>query len=117
VLRAFGALIDEIVASQITALEWTSGDLLEVSGMLEQRIEIWKQEARQAGLLEGRTEGREEGRVEGELSGLEKGKAEGKAELEAAVRKIALNLKNQGLSSEKVSELTGLFIEDIDKLT
>lgn len=51
--------------------------------------------------LEGRLEGKQEGILEGELK---------------ATYTIASNAKKQGLSSEIISGLTGLSIEEIDKL-
>jgi hypothetical protein len=69
--------------------------------MLQETMAEWWDEARRKGHEEGRQEG----------------KAEGKAELEAAVLKIALNLKQSGFfSTEQIAELTGLSVNDIDTL-
>ena len=58
---------------------------------------------------EGREEGRLEGREEGRLEGLEEGRAEERI-------KMAEQALKMGMSVEDVSRLTGLSIEEVDKL-
>lgn len=54
-----------------------------------------------------------EGRMEGLQEGRQEGRQEGKQE---AIYTIASNAKKQGLSSEIISGLTGLSIEEIDSI-
>lgn len=66
-------------------------------------------EGRQEGLLEGRQEGLQEGRQEGRQEGLQEGRLAEKIN-------IASNAKKQGLSFGIIAGLTGLSIEEIEKL-
>lgn len=65
------------------------------------------------GMKKGLEKGMEQGLKKGLEKGLEKGKEEGKIEEK---RLIASTAKKQGLSSEMISSLTGLSIEEINKL-
>lgn len=58
---------------------------------------------------EGRQEGREEGRLEGRLEGLAAGRQEEKKE-------NARNMKKLNVSFDIIHRVTGLSIEEIDKL-
>ena len=62
---------------------------------------------------EGKEEGRVEGRVEGKVEGKEEGKEEGREERNM---EIAKTMKAEGFSSEQITRLTGLSIEEIEKL-
>ena len=66
-------------------------------------------EAREIALAEGLAEGREEGRAEGRAEGREEGKAEEKQE-------NARKMKAMGLTYEMIHQVTGLSIEEIEKL-
>lgn len=66
-----------------------------------------------------------EGKAEGKAIGVAEGKAEGKAEGEAigevkgmtkATNQIALNMLHSGISIELISQMTGLSLEQIQKL-
>ena len=62
------------------------------------------------GIEKGRAEGRAEGLAEGE----QKGRAEGRAEANV---ETARNLKSMGLlSAEQIAEVTGIAVEEIEKL-
>ena len=61
-----------------------------------------------------RAEGRAEGHAEGLEEGLNKGRAEGRAEEK---RENARNLKNLGVSTEVISQATGLTKEEIGALS
>ena len=67
------------------------------------------EEGRQEGREEGRQEGREEGRLEGRLEGLAAGRQEEKKE-------NARNMKKLNVSFDIIHRVTGLSIEEIDKL-
>ena len=67
------------------------------------------EEGRQEGREEGRQEGREEGRLEGRLEGLAAGRQEEKKE-------TARNMKKLNVSFDIIHRVTGLSIEEIDKL-
>jgi len=62
---------------------------------------------------EGHEDGLEEGREEGLEQGLEQGREEGREERDFA---IARNLLAKGLTPEFVHEITGLSLEEIEKL-
>ena len=64
-----------------------------------------KREAREEGLEEGMEKGLEEG--------MEKGREEGELKKQ---KEIAINLKKVGLETSKISQTTGLSIEEIEKL-
>lgn len=88
----------------IISVEKTLFRSAERKGRAEGRAEGWAQ-----GRAEGREEGRQEGREEGKQQGLAEG--EHKAKL-----LIAINAKKQGLSPDAIALLTGLSIEEIEKL-
>ncbi|MBQ8239696.1 MAG: PD-(D/E)XK nuclease family transposase [Bacteroides sp.] len=79
---------------------------------LEGRIE-----GRAEGLAEGRAEGLAEGRAEGLAEGLAEGRAEGHAEGErSALQKTAQKMKQKGLPTTDIADITGLSIEEIENL-
>jgi hypothetical protein len=59
--------------------------------------------------LEGKAEGKIEGEAIGEVRGIEKGKTEGIAE-------VAKNMKSEDISLGIISKVTGLSVEEIEKL-
>ncbi len=65
------------------------------------------------GKEEGRAEGREEGRMEGRLEGRLEGKMEGK--LEEQLR-IARNMKSAGIAADAIAAVTGLPMDEVEKL-
>jgi predicted transposase/invertase (TIGR01784 family) len=69
-----------------------------------------KEEGIAVGRVEGRAEGRAEGHAEGLAEGLEKG-------VEKGVEKVAINALKKGISPEDISDLTGLSLSEINKLT
>lgn len=78
-------------------------------------------EGRMEGRMEGRIEGLEEGRQEGLAEGLEIGKQEGLAAgiekgKQQAITENARRMKSLNIPSETISQITGLSVEDIDKL-
>ena len=70
-------------------------------------------EGRAEGRLEGREEGRIEGRAEGRAEGLVEGRAEGRAEEKRA---LARGFKAAGTPVEVIAQVTGLAVEEIEKL-
>lgn len=78
-------------------------------------------EGRMEGRIEGRIEGLMEGRQEGLAEGLEIGKQEGLVEgiekgKQEAIMENARSMKSLNIPSETISQVTGLSVEDIDKL-
>ena len=67
------------------------------------------EEGRAEGREEGRAEGREEGRAEGREEGREKGREEEK-------QANARNMKAMNFAPDIISQITGLTIEEIEKL-
>jgi predicted transposase YdaD len=72
-----------------------------------------KREGRQEGIKEGEQKGRQEGIKEGEQKGKQEGIKEGRQE---TMKEIAKNLLKLELNSYKISHVTGLSIEEINKL-
>ena len=73
--------------------------------------------AREEGMMEGRAEGREEGIAKGREEGRAEGRAEGRTEGEQNERiKNARNLKQLGVSTEIISQATGLTPEEVARL-
>ena len=66
-------------------------------------------EGKAEGLAEGRTEGKAEGLAEGEAKGRAEGRTEGKTD-------VARAMKAKGLEIGLISELTGLSVEEIQRL-
>ena len=71
------------------------------------------EEGRAEGMAEGMKKGREEGLEEGLKKGLEKGRAEGEI---MKARIIALNLKQKGIDSATIAEVSGLSKEEVERL-
>ena len=76
---------------------------------------------REEGRAEGRAEGLEEGRAEGKAEGLALGRAEGLQEgiLEGQLRQNrenAMKMLNLGIPMETIQSITGLSLQEIDKL-
>ena len=70
-------------------------------------------EMRQEGLQEGKQEGLQEGFQEGIQKGLQKGKLQG---LQEGKLEVAKNLLNVGMAIDKISEVTGIPIDELQKL-
>ena len=77
--------------------------------MLKERERIGIEQGRAEGLAEGHAAGLSEGRSEGEAIGLEKGAAQKQ-------REIAKVMKEKSISNTEISEITGLSVEEVDKL-
>ena len=73
----------------------------------EQLLDSFRTE--QMYLSDARSEGEQEGEQRGEQRGIKKGKAE-------TQKNIAMNLLKEGISVEKISEMTGLTLKEIKKL-
>lgn len=96
--------------------------LVEKSAMTEAQLhaydKFWMAVTDEAGFLEARyhrgmTEGLEKGRAEG----MEKGRAEGRAEgVAKANREHACKMKALNMPDEMISQITGLSMEEIEKL-
>ncbi len=76
-------------------------------------IETGRIEGKEEGRAEGREEGRMEGRMEGRLEGRLEGKMEGK--LEEQLR-IARNMKSAGIAADAIAAVTGLPMDEVEKL-
>ena len=76
-------------------------------------LEEEKEEVREIGLAEGRAQGLAEGHAEGLAEGHAEGLAEGHA---ASSRGIAAKMIKKGYDLKEISELTGLALDEIEKL-
>ena len=90
----------------------------EVTGMLrgitvEEYGEIMKKEGFEDGKAEGLEQGRSEGLAQGRNEGLAEGEASGRA---AEKLEMARAMKAKEYSVDEISELTGLPVEEINKL-
>lgn len=73
--------------------------------------------ARGEGHLEGHAEGRAEGRAEGLAEGLAEGRMEGEViGVEKEKIRNAQKMKAKGYSASDISDITGLAVEEIEKL-
>ena len=79
----------------------------------EEVREIGLAEGRAQGLAEGLAEGRAEGHAEGRVQGHAEGRAEGLAE---SSKDIAAKMIKKGYGLKEISELTGLALDEIEKL-
>ncbi len=70
-------------------------------------------EGREQGKFEGKKEGRLEGIKEGVQTGIQTGIEIGKLE---AIQEVAINLLKSGMSIEQVINITGLSLEQVEKL-
>jgi len=77
--------------------------------MLATTIKKWEQELVQQGLQQGVQQGLQQGVFKGKREGLQEGIIKGKIE-------TALKLKQKGMSIVEIAEVTGLGIEEIQKL-
>ena len=77
----------------------------------KEATEIGRAEGMAVGLAEGREKGREEGREEGRKEGREEGREEGRAK----TMEIARRLIADGMSVEKVADITGIDVSDLTK--
>ncbi|MDE5612153.1 MAG: Rpn family recombination-promoting nuclease/putative transposase [Odoribacter sp.] len=85
--------------------------------ILRDNINTERAEGRLEGRAEGRMEGREEGRAEGRAEGLVEGRVEGRAEGRAEEkRELARGFKAVGTPVEVIARVTGLAVEEIEKL-
>ena len=57
--------------------------------------------------------GIEQGRAEGHAAGLSEGRSEGAAQEKRAIAKV---MKEKSISNTEISEITGLSVEEVDKL-
>ena len=74
-------------------------------------------EGKAEGLAEGKAEGLAEGKAEGLAEGKAEGLAEGKVEgLAEGKVEIALQMKQKGMETSLIAEITGLPVEEIQKL-
>ena len=78
-----------------------------------QRLFEAEQRGLEQGLEQGREQGREEGRQEGLEQGIEQGIEQGK---QAAKLELAKTMKLQGFSIDQIQLVTGLMVEEIEKL-
>ena len=85
----------------------------DLKNVVDTSYEEGKAEGREEGIAEGKAEGLAEGMEKGLAEGMEKGLAEG---MEKGRWGIALQMKQEGESLDKISRLTGLSREDIEKL-
>jgi predicted transposase/invertase (TIGR01784 family) len=76
-------------------------------------LKKYEQKGFKEGKEEGIAEGEAKGRVEGEIKGREEGKLEGSKERE---KQIAINMLKANLAIEQISRVTGLSIEDLNKI-
>ena len=76
-----------------------------------------RREGMEEGIEEGREEGRREGREEGRKEGREEGRIEGREEGRKEMKRMfAKNLKTSGYDVSEIARLTGLSLEEINKI-
>ncbi|MFT4327775.1 MAG: Rpn family recombination-promoting nuclease/putative transposase [Wolbachia pipientis] len=97
----------------LVAYEERVMDLQKEAAILEQKLDDAKQEGRQEGKQEGILIGHEKGKAEGIKIGAEKGREEGEKHAKIAVAK---NLLKAGVSTDIISQTTGLSHSEILQL-
>lgn len=101
--EAFKAWVQAVLVKRLFPAEDIPkiGSFEEVTTVLEERVDQWRndiqREAMRKGLLEGREEGRQEGRLEGRQEGRQEGRLEGRLQgvqegLERGIRKAQIDL-------------------------
>jgi predicted transposase/invertase (TIGR01784 family) len=104
--------INEVIANE-EGIAMASEVLITISKDDAERARLrseWKYEMDfQSKMVEAKREGWKAGQKAGQKAGRKEGEKEGR-------KKVALNLKNLGISVEQIVQVTGLSIEDIAKL-
>jgi predicted transposase/invertase (TIGR01784 family) len=92
-------------------------DAKEAPTMLATNLKKWEQELIQQGLQQGMQQGLQQGIFKGKQEGLQEGIQKGFCEGERQkALSTAKKLKQKGLSIPEIAEVTGLSIEDVEKL-
>ena len=76
-------------------------------------FEYMLKERERIGIEQGRAEGHAAGLSEGHAAGLSEGRSEGAAQEKRAIAKV---MKEKSISNTEISEITGLSVEEVDKL-
>jgi flagellar biosynthesis/type III secretory pathway protein FliH len=113
--RAFVVWIRRVLLNRMMPQEPIpeANDLEEVETMLAERVEEWTEKWKMEGLQKGRIEGRIEGRMEGRMEGIQIGEQKGRQE---GLCIVARNALRKQMSHDDVAELTGLSLEDVQRL-
>jgi predicted transposase/invertase (TIGR01784 family) len=116
--KIFAKLFEQAEIANYTAREYHEYEQsLKVYRDLKNVIDTAFEDGIAEGIAKGRAEGIEEGRAEGRAEGIEKGRAEGieKGRVEG-IRLTAKGFKDKGVAIAVIAEITGLDVEDIEKL-
>jgi len=116
--KVFAKLFEQAEIANYTAREYHEYEQsLKVYRDLKNVIDTAFEDGIAEGIAKGRAEGIEEGRAEGRAEGIEKGRAEGieKGRVEG-IRLTAKGFKDKGVAIAVIAEITGLDVEDIEKL-
>ena len=99
----------EVKKAVIKVREMSQDEKLQRLADLREKAIMDEKAIYQAGVNNGKEEGEKLGRAEGERLGREKGRAE-------TMKEVAKKLLKQNMEIESVAEITGLSIEEIEKL-
>jgi predicted transposase/invertase (TIGR01784 family) len=116
--KIFAKLFEQAEIANYTAREYHEYEQsLKVYRDLKNVIDTAFEDGIAEGIAKGRAEGIEEGITKGRAEGIEKGRAEGieKGRVEG-IRLTAKGFKNKGVAIAVIAEITGLNVEDIEKL-
>ena len=80
---------------------------------LSQAYLEWEKEVQQRGIILGEERGKQEGRLEGIQEGIQEGKLEG---IQEGRQQVAINMLRSGMNMELIAQLTGLSLEQIQRL-
>ena len=116
--KVFAKLFEQAEIANYTAREYHEYEQsLKVYRDLKNVIDTAFEDGIAEGIAKGRAEGIEEGITKGRAEGIEKGRAEGieKGRVEG-IRLTAKGFKDKGVAIAVIAEITGLDVEDIEKL-
>jgi hypothetical protein len=109
--RAFAVWIIRVLQNRKVLKEFIPevNNIAEVDTMFAESVDEWTKQWKMEGLQEGRQEGREEGLQEGREEGLQEGRQE---MLYITVR----NALRKQMSHDDIADLTGLSLEEIQRI-
>ena len=117
IVKAFVSWLHSFFADPVP--DWVAdvSQLTEVPTMLATTVQKWKEELLQQGLQQGLNEGIQKGLQQGIQKGLQQGLQQGVFEGEKRkALATARKLKQKGMALAEIAEVTGLSIEEVQKL-
>jgi flagellar biosynthesis/type III secretory pathway protein FliH len=106
-----------LITEHKNIMDWQSGMVEAKREGIEEGIVKGRVEGIEEGIVKGRVEGIEEGIVKGRVEGIVEGVVKGRVEgIEEGIVKVAKSLLSAGIEPERVTEYSGLSLDDVLKL-